>query len=104
MPVKIRPNSRLRFGNYGTIDGIEFWDQIEYPTVVEQPDDLQHTVLQPDRLDTIARQYYGDPVLKWIIALVNDIEIEPTELNTGSLLRIPSPRYVRERLFLGARY
>jgi len=104
MSVRVAPRSRLRFGIYTEIDGYEFWDLIHYPEVPEQTDDIQHTVLGPERLDTLARRFYDDPNAKWVIALANDIELEPVAFNPGDIIRIPSPRYVKEVLYKKAKF
>ena len=97
--VRIQVNSRLRFADWVVVDEIEFWNLLELPDIPEQPDDVLHTVTRNDRLDLLARDYYGDSVLKFIIAQANDIEVEPTQLNVGDEILIPSPRYVREEHF-----
>jgi len=56
-----------------------------------------------DRIDTIANTYYGDPVLWWVIAVANDMEIVPTQLQVGATIRIPSPVYVSQLLFQAAK-
>ena len=99
MPVSIRSHSRLQFAELFIGEGVEYWDTLDLPDIPIQTDDLQHTVSGPDRLDTIAYKFYGDPMLWWVIAAVNDLERVPTDLNTGQVLRIPSPGYVLEHLF-----
>ena len=101
---RIRLASRLRFGRFQVVDDIEFWDRVEYPLIPEQPDDIQHVVKGFDRLDLLAQRYYQDPILQWVIAVNNGMEIWPTDLNVGSTLRIPAPRYVRDVLFQDARF
>ena len=93
---RVRSNSRLRFADFVVIDGIEFWNMIEYPEIEAQPDDIYHVVVGWERIDLLAEQYYGDSRLKFIIALANDIEIEPTEFNVSETILIPSPRWIRE--------
>jgi phage tail protein X len=91
-PVGI--NSRLRFTDLLEYDGFIFWGMLEYPDIPIQPDDILYTVIEGDRLDLLAYREYGDPILKHVIAAVNDIDIEPTDLNAGTDIRIPSPRWV----------
>ena len=81
------------------MDGVEFWDTAEIPSIPSQTDDLTHVVLGNDRIDLLANRFYGDPVLWWVIAAANNLEILPTDLNEGDTLRIPSPRYVLQELF-----
>jgi nucleoid-associated protein YgaU len=99
MSVTIRKNSFLRFGQTLLVDGIEFWEVVDLPTIPVQPDDIQYTVQAVDRLDTLAYRFYKNPILKWVIMAANDLEIEPSDLNEGQLLRIPAPRYVLQVLF-----
>jgi nucleoid-associated protein YgaU len=103
MSVQVVQNSRLRFADLGLIDGIEFWDVVDLPDLPEQPDDITYQVQSGDRLDRLANRFYGDPVLWWVIAAANDLEILPTDLNDGSFLRIPSPRFVVQQLFRDAK-
>jgi nucleoid-associated protein YgaU len=56
-----------------------------------------------ERLDQLAHRYYDDPVLWWVIAMANDLDLIPTALNYGEVLRIPSPRYVSQNLFAKAK-
>lgn len=99
MAVKVRRFSRLRFGELIEVDDIEFWDVLDLPEIPEQPDDLQYQVRKPDRIDLIAQRFYRDVRLWWVIAVANNMEILPTDLNEGDEIRIPSPRYVKQELF-----
>lgn len=99
MAIKVALRSRLRFTDLGTLDGLEFWDLVDLPEIPEQPDDITYQVQGGDRLDHLAVRYYGDPVLWWVLAAANDLEILPTDLNEGDFLRVPSPRYVTQELF-----
>lgn len=98
MSVSVVTRSRLRRATLGVIDGYEFWDAVDYPTLVEQPDDLSYQVVGEERLDSIASKIYGDPTLGWIIALANDLELIPGDINPGDILKIPSPRYIIEEI------
>jgi hypothetical protein len=97
--ITLKKNSRLRFAQLLLLDGVTFWNLLDMPAMPTQPDDIQYQVLATDRIDTIANQFYGDPVLWWVIAAANNIEIVPTQLNAGQTLRIPSPRFVLGALF-----
>jgi hypothetical protein len=99
MAVSLKRKSRLRFGELVSLDGFEFWNNTILPELDVQPDDLTHIVTGVDRIDSIAARYYGDPVLWWVVAVANDMEILPTALNVGDKIRIPSPRYVNSVLF-----
>ena len=102
MSVTLGSTSRLRFGELLSVSGIEFWSVLDLPVIPNNADDLTYTVLTGDRIDQLAYQHYGDPVLWWVIARANDLELLPTELYAGQKLRIPSPTYVSQVLFTKA--
>ena len=99
MAIRIRNKSRLQFVDIFTNEGFEFWDLSILPTIPVRIDDKRYQVTGPDRIDNLAQKFYGDPRLWWVIAVANNIEIVPTQLNVGMKLRIPSPTYVRTVLF-----
>lgn len=99
MSVKVQSRSRLRFAELVADGEYEYWDMVELPEIPEQRDDLTYIVSSNDRIFSLAHRFYGDPVLWWVIAVANDLEILPTELMSGARLRIPSPRYVTQELF-----
>lgn len=103
MSVEISKFSRLQFAELISSDGVEYFDMLEAPEIEAQADDVQHFVLQTDRIDLLANHYYGTPVLWWVIAVANDLELVPSEFREGQTLRIPSPRYVLQELFKRAK-
>lgn len=94
MAVRIAKNSRLRFSPLVTVDGYEFWDMLVIDDIPVRPDEIQYTVQQTDRIDTLAYLFYGDPVLWWVLAVANGFELLPNDLKVGSVLRVPSKTYV----------
>ncbi|HRT64762.1 MAG TPA: hypothetical protein P5540_08020 [Candidatus Hydrogenedentes bacterium] len=60
-------------------------------------DDRFHTVTDGERLDIIARRYFGDAKLWWIICDYNDLFL-PLDLDPGTVLRIPSVEHVQMRV------
>lgn len=101
MPININSKSRLRFKEFLSINGVEFWELDALPTVPKSPEDLYYSVKDGDRIDLLAANFYGDSNLWWVIAVANDIDIIPTGLQVASTIRIPSPLYVRQQLFVG---
>lgn len=99
MTVSVRDRSRLRFARLLEIDSFVFWDTLELPAFPEQFDDVSYEVKQTDRIDLLAFRFYGDATLWWVIAGANDMEILPTDMDTGDILRIPSARFVLQELF-----
>ena len=55
-----------------------------------QPDDVFHTVVEGDRIDLIAYRYLGRADLWWVVCDYNDVFL-PLKLETGMVLRLPSP-------------
>lgn len=101
--VRLNQHSRLRFSEFLIIEQVEFWDRVEFPAVPEQPDDIVYQVKSTDRMDLIAYRFYGDPAYAWVIAVANGMELVEAEFEVGLVLRIPSPRFVRDLLFRTAK-
>jgi len=102
MPLTTARNSRLRFAQNVIVDGVEYWDRVTYPDIVVRQDDTYYIVKPYDTLASIADKAYGDPVLQWVLAIANDMDVWPTDLIPESVLRVPSKSYVRDKLFNGA--
>ena len=60
-----------------------------YPSIPGSPDDFYVTVSESDYLDSLAKKYYGDETLWWIIAKANDLPGYKLSVNTNKQLRIP---------------
>jgi hypothetical protein len=103
MAVAIPQSSRLQFADLLLLEGVEFWDTLVLPDATPRPDDIVHKVEEGDRIDLIAQQYYQDPILWWVIAWANNLEIIPTDLKDGDNLLIPSKNFVQNRLIGFAR-
>ena len=99
MSVTIKRNSRLSFGDLQVVDGVEFWDLLDLPPFYSRNNDILHQVVEGDRLDRLASNYYRDPVLWWVIAWANDIELPQRVLVAGATLIVPDPDYVANQLF-----
>ena len=94
MSVEINASSRLLFGELLEVDGVEFWDTIVLPVNRPRQSDYVYTVEQNDHIDMLAERFYQTPVLWWVIAWANDLEIIPTDLKEGMTLLIPSKEFV----------
>ena len=79
---------------------LETWEQ----ALIEERDDDFYLRLNPFmkwRLDLLAKNYYGDQHLWWVIAFANNIVDPLLELNSPTapvVLRIPSPKTVRSKV------
>ncbi len=59
---------------------------------VDLSDAQQYTVQAKDlgRLDNLAAQQYGSPAYWWIIAMVNNIKNQLTDMAVGQVISLPS--------------
>lgn len=73
--------------NYG--DG-DYSLEAPIPSVPSSSNDIQHTVKDGETLQNIAFRYYGDSGKWYIIAEANSILNPFKELESGTLIRIPS--------------
>lgn len=73
--------------NYG--DG-DYSLEAPIPSVPSSSNDIQHTVKDGETLQNIAFRYYGDSGKWYIIAEANGILDPFKELESGTLIRIPS--------------
>lgn len=60
-----------------------------YPVIPESYDDFYITVSESDYLDSLAKKYYGDETLWWIIARANNLPGYKLSVTTNKQLRIP---------------
>ena len=101
MAVRIRKNeSRLNHAELVFLDETEFWSRPVLPEIPESTRDVRHEVQQGERIDAIAKKYFKNANLWWVIAHVNNLQLLPDGLSTGMLLRIPDPFLVRKYLFV----
>lgn len=100
MAVKIKKgNSRLVHADLHVIDGIEFFSRPEIPDLTEGSSDVQHTVVDGERLDTLSRNFYKQDGLYWVLAHRNNIQSFPDDLVPGRRIIVPNASKVRKELF-----
>lgn len=70
-------------------DGKRVFKTTSYPTIPLRSSDVYVIATEADFLDTLARKFYRDETLWWIIAQANHIKgtMKPT---AGTQLRIPT--------------
>jgi len=61
-----------------------------YPTIKPNDNDMYIISDQGDRLDLLAKKYYNDPGMWWIIASANHLNDANFFVEAGLQLRIPS--------------
>ena len=61
------------------------------PIKINSKNSVFHVVAdsEEDRLDIIAKKYYGSASMYWVIAMANNL-IDPTTVLSGTVLEIPS--------------
>lgn len=67
-----------------------FWGLFQPPEIPSSNDDTVHIVRAGERIDNIAYAYYGSPMLWWVIAERNGIDLPIAELRQGMRLVIPA--------------
>ncbi len=70
-----------------------------YPTIPETADDIYLISTSGDRYDILAREYYGDQTLWWIIASANNSQKASLALELGIQIRIPADKSLALRLY-----
>jgi nucleoid-associated protein YgaU len=84
-------------------DGVVAWGPAEYTNFPESEEDLEYVIDRIIRPEQIAKDFYGEARLWWVIAVANGIRQPLTGFKPGVRLRIPSPERVQILLESGAR-
>lgn len=74
---------------YKRWDGKNVYRTTYYPIIPESESDFYITANESDYLDSLAKKYYGDETLWWIIARANDLPGYKLSVTTNKQLRIP---------------
>lgn len=70
--------------------GTRYYKSVKYPTVKENPSDIIVIAREGDRYDILARKYYNDPSLYWVIIQANRNQPGGSLIPTpGAKIRIP---------------
>lgn len=87
----VSQNSYLSTRELLQLNGVLFWDQVDFPEIEETDEDqfVQLTSQQAERPDLIAHDFYGDAKLIWILLLANDKDYVNQFLQ-GETIRIPA--------------
>lgn len=70
-------------------DGKNVYKTTYYPVIPQSADDFYITVDEADYLDSLAKKYYGDETLWWIIARANNLTGYKLSVDVNKQLRIP---------------
>jgi len=69
--------------------GTRYYGSTKYPFIEESIEDYYIIIMQGDRLDNLAAQFYGDPTLYWILQVANTLKRDSLYPEIGLQLRIP---------------
>lgn len=72
-------------------DDVVSWAPAEFPVLEPADEDLTYVIDRVIRPEQIARAFYGNPRLFWVIAQANGIRNPLTGFRPGITLRIPAP-------------
>lgn len=78
-----------RLGTRKTVDGKTVYRTRRFPNIPLRESDIYIATETGDRLDTLAKTFYNDPNLWWIIASANNIHNAVFGFEDGTVLRIP---------------
>jgi nucleoid-associated protein YgaU len=83
-----------------TVDGTEYKQTTVYVAPAASTQDYYVITTVGDRFDILAKQFYGDSDLWWIIASANpQVRKDTLFIEPGLQLRIPSQAGLAEELF-----
>jgi len=80
-------DSEIKGKRYSLFKPPKFRNNFKYTTYVVQKKDL-------GRLDNLAYKFYNDSRLWWVIAYINHIGNQLTDMKVGDVLKIPLPEEV----------
>jgi len=81
-------------------DGKRYLDNVIYPEIPPTEDDIYVISTAGDRYDLLARDYYGDSSLWWVISSANPTSSRNSLIPTpGSQIRIPASKQNAVNLF-----
>jgi len=75
-----------------TTDGVQFINNPIYPEIPLSENDYYVISTSGDRYDTLAKDFYGDHTLWWIIASANNSQRASLIVEPGVQLRIPADK------------
>ena len=68
----------------------DYWGLYISPEIPASDGDALHIVSARERIDSISVKYYGTPMLWWVIADRNNLDLPQAELRQGMRLIIPA--------------
>lgn len=71
-------------------DSITFRTNPLYPDIPESEEDIYLIATAGDRYDILAKKFYGDVNLWWIIASANNSTKDNLVINPGDQIRVPA--------------
>ena len=84
---------------FRTEEGRPYRTNAVYPFVPEDPEDIYIIASEEDRYDVLARKYYNDSSLWWIIASNNTEERAGLKITPGKQIRIPANKDLALELY-----
>lgn len=73
-----------------------FLDIIQNYKFRPSKEDLLVEFRDGDRLDILAKNFYGDETLEWVILQANPQYNSPLDIKSGDVLNVPLPEKVRD--------
>lgn len=73
-----------------TKTGTQYLQTVKYPNIAPTENDYYIISSATDRYDILAKQFYGDSTLWWVIAAANTVEKFSLNIPPGIQIRIPN--------------
>jgi len=80
--------SRYKYSKINKSNKSKYYETTIYNKVDEKNNDSYFIATEGDRCDNLATRFYGDPLLWWFIARVNNLTTN--NIPAGTSLRIPA--------------
>jgi hypothetical protein len=71
---------------------------LEPPEIPDLDGDIEHEIVAGERLEGLAYRYYNEPLLWWVIALRNDMDLPDVEAVPGKMVTVPDPSWVHSNI------
>lgn len=92
--TSLSPESRVQFSYVQTKDSFEWFSEPVYPEIEQADDDVFVEVTHDTTLDMLALKHLGSVERWWVIAVLNGLELIPSDMYVGQKLRVPAKRRI----------
>ena len=77
---------------------VRFYGMYKPVDLQDRDGDFDYVVTGTDRIDKLAKRFYGDQGLWWVIAQRNNLDLPSIQLQESMVITIPDPVYVKNTI------